>query len=153
MEKDLELKELFAQRQKNWGRIIFHLKKKYEDWLIDTLAEKGYPGFKMSFMQLIMYIDTEGSIGNDLALQANVTRQAMSKIVKELEEEGYISTKHHADDKRTIRILLTKKGKNLVLEIFKALEQLTNDYKEVIGAKRFDSAMQVFLDILEFHEK
>ena len=153
MEKEIQFKELLALRQKSWGRIVFHLRKKYEDWLIEKLAERGYPDFRMSYMQVFMYIGTDGSISNDMATQANVSRQAMSKIVKDLEEQGYITANPDENDRRTLSLFLTRKGKTLATEILKALDQLTQEYKEVIGAKRFESAMQVFLDILEYHEK
>jgi DNA-binding MarR family transcriptional regulator len=100
-----------------------------------------------------MYIGTDGSMSNDMATQANVSRQAMSKIVKDLEEQGYITANPDENDRRTLSLFLTRKGKTLATEILKALDQLTQEYKEVIGAKRFESAMQVFLDILEYHEK
>ena len=152
MEKDAELRALLALRQKSWGKIVFHLKKKYEDWLIQQLTAKGYPHFKMSYMQLLMYIETDGSISNDLAIQANITRQAMSKVVKELEEEGFIVAKEYSEDKRVSRLFLTKKGKVLMYEILKCLDTLTKEYKEVIGNEKFETALQAFIDILEYHD-
>src|SRR5579871_4036935 len=97
-----------------WGKILAHLKKQFDQWAVDQLAQKGYKAFKITYMPVIMNIDPQGTNNNDLAVRSKVTKQAMSKVIKELQRSGYISSKTDPNDKRFTIFSLTAKGKNLI---------------------------------------
>src|SRR5690348_4370446 len=108
---DKQLLDTYQQKQKSWGRLLSILKRQFEAWAITELENHGYDDFKMGYMPLLMNIHPEGITNNELAKTAKVTKQAMSKVVKELVEAGYITTEIHGRDKRSSIISLTTKGK------------------------------------------
>ena len=77
------------------------------------LQKDGYTDFKMAYMPLLMNIDPDGCNEQGASEKAFITKQAMSKVVKELLERGYIETEKNYDDKRCANIFLTAKGKKL----------------------------------------
>ena len=100
-ELDARLLESQKKKERNWGKILFHLKRQFDAWAVMELGKFGYDDFKMSYMPLLMNIHPEGITNNELAKKANVTKQAMSKVVKELVQSGYIKTETDGSDKRS----------------------------------------------------
>ena len=91
MALDSKLNDTAYIHECGWGKVLSHLRKQFEQWAIERLARKGYKDFKMTYMPVIMNIDLNGTNNNDLAQRAQVTKQAMSKVVKELQNSGYIT--------------------------------------------------------------
>ena len=70
---------------KNIGRLVNMWKRFFDDWAYEELNQLGYDYFKMAYMPFIMNISETGSTNNEIAIKAKVTKQAMSKVVVQLE--------------------------------------------------------------------
>lgn len=136
-----------------WGKILSHLKKQFDRWAVERLAQKGYKGFKMTYMPVIMNIDLNGTNNNDLAVRAKVTKQAMSKVIKELQELGYISSKTDPNDKRSTIFRLTSKGNNFILCARETVGELMDEYRKLMGKKNFDGLLWQLVSIIEHMDK
>ncbi len=136
-----------------WGKILSLLKKQFDQWAIERLAKKGYKGFKMTYMPVIMNIDQNGTSNNDLALRAKVTKQAMSKVIKELQKSGYISSKTDPNDKRSTIFKLTSKGQNLISSATESVGELMDEYRKLVGKKNYDTLLTQSVTIIEYMDK
>ena len=136
-----------------WGKILSHLKKQFDRWAVDRLAQKGYKGFKMTYMPVIMNIDMNGTNNNDLAVRAKVTKQAMSKVIKELQELGYISSKTDPNDKRSTIFKLTTKGNSFIMCARETVGELMEEYRKLMGKKNFDGLLWQLVSIIEHMDK
>jgi len=136
-----------------WGKILSHLRKQFDSWALDLFAQKGYKGFKMAYMPVIMNIDAAGTSNNELALRAKVTKQAMSKVIKELQKSGYISSKTDPNDKRSTIFKLTSKGQSLIDCAQTSVGDLMNEYRKEIGKKNFDGLLAHLIAILGYTDK
>jgi DNA-binding MarR family transcriptional regulator len=136
-----------------WGKILAHLKKQFDKWAVERLALKGYKGFKMTYMPVILNIDLSGTSNNDLALRAKVTKQAMSKVIKELQKSGYISSKTDPSDKRSTIFKLTQKGEGLIKCAQESVGELMNEFRKVIGKKNYDGLLVQLIKIIEHMDK
>jgi DNA-binding MarR family transcriptional regulator len=136
-----------------WGKVIGHLRKQFEQWAIERLAQKGYKGFKFVYMPVIMNIDLEGTNNNDLAKRAQVTKQAMSKVVKELQQMGYITSKIDPNDKRSTIFLLTNKGKNFIMGARDSVAELMEEYRNVLGKKKFDETIGNLVTLIQYNNQ
>src|ERR1700755_3708354 len=141
MDLDKQLRETKLSRSENWRKLISVSRKQFEEWSINRLCKHGYDGFKIAYMPVFMNIPQEGINNNELAKNARVTKQAMSKVVKELQDMGYIKSKVSPDDKRNFIILLTDKGKKLVIECRLAVTELMEEYRKVFGRREFDTML------------
>src|SRR4051794_41130415 len=112
---DEQLEQYLAQRQRSLIRLLGLLKKDMDFKITEKLQQKGYDNFKLGDLVLIVNIQPEGIINNELAKRARITKQAMSKVVKNLEAGGYILTRKHENDNRSAVIFLTDNGKRLLI--------------------------------------
>ena len=54
----------------------------------------------------------------ELAKQSNVTKATITGLLDELARDGFVSPRHHTEDKRKISIELTTEGKTLLEQFF-----------------------------------
>ncbi len=141
---DQQLHEIVAARPRLLIRLLNIVKKDFDARLTEQLQQAGYKDFKIGDMVLIVNISPEGTINNELAKKARITKQAMSKVVKNLEATGYIYTRKHETDNRATVIFLSDKGKQLVIDTSAVVHEVQRYYTSIIGEE--DAA--VLRDIL-----
>jgi DNA-binding MarR family transcriptional regulator len=103
----------------------------------------------MGDMVLLVNISTEGIINNELAKKARITKQAMSKVVKNLEATGFIYTRKHETDNRATVIFLSDKGKQLVIDVSGAVQEITSFYTGIIGEKDAEQLRDILFRLVE----
>ncbi|CAL1520412.1 hypothetical protein MMC2321_04177 [Chitinophaga sp. MM2321] len=130
---DAKYEASLARRPNSLARLLNLLKKDVDLRLIEKIQERGYINFKLGEMVLLVNIDAQGTINNELAKKARISKQAMSKVVKSLEAAGYISTRKHDTDNRASIIFLTEKGKELMINASDAVEEIHARYTAMIG--------------------
>ncbi|MGC4020572.1 MAG: winged helix DNA-binding protein [Cyclobacteriaceae bacterium] len=150
---DNRLKDQEYIRSYGWGKIISHLKKQMDQWSIYQLSNFGYKDFKIAYMPVIMNIDTDGTNNNELAARARVTKQAMSKVVKELQKKGYISAKTDPKDKRSVIFTLTARGKDFIQGARSCVGGLMDEYRKEFGKKNFNDLLQQLVAVIEYNDK
>jgi DNA-binding MarR family transcriptional regulator len=150
---DEKLRDTAFIFQCGWGKVLAHLRKQFEQWATARLIERGYKGFKMTYMPVIMNIDFEGTNNNELARRAQVTKQAMSKVVKELQQLGYITSKTDPEDKRSTIFMLTSKGKGFIQGARNNVAELMEEYRGVLGKKNFDETLHNLLTLIQYNNK
>lgn len=146
---DQRFKDIAYIQSCGWGKIIAVLKKQFDKWAVERLAQKGYKEFKMAYMPVIMNIDANGTNNNDLALRAKVTKQAMSKVIKELQKLGYISAKTDPHDKRSTIFKLTAKGNSFIMCTKESVGELMDEFRKLIGKKSFDGMLLQLVTLIE----
>lgn len=138
--------------EKNIGKLINTWKRFFDDWAYEQLNYHGYDYFKMGYMPFIMNISENGSTNNEVAIKAKVTKQAMSKVVKELIEHGLIKIEKHETDARASLIFLTENGKNLIRDTKKCVNSLGDEYAELVGDKNYQIMIDSMFKIVKHHE-
>jgi DNA-binding MarR family transcriptional regulator len=106
----------------------------------------------MAHVPILMNIDVGGTTNNELAKRTKVTKQAMSKVIKELQTMGYIIAKEHEADKRSISLMLSEKGKKLVLNSRHRMLALHHEYEGLLGKKKFNDLIDQLQKIIHYHE-
>ena len=148
-----ELLKLCENNKHNFGRILSHLKRSFDEWALAHLSKEGYPEVKMAYMPFLMNIEIEGTTNNELAQKLRVSKQAMSKTLKELEKLNLIEAKPNPTDARSSIILLTQYGMKMVIHTRKKLDNLTKDYIAVIGKKKFYDMIDSLNTIIDIHKQ
>ncbi len=152
-ELDTILRETEHIKVRGWGKILSYLRRQFEAWTTEELTSHGYTDFTMAHMPLIMNIKPEGTNNNELAAIARISKQAMSKVVKDLLQKGYIETKTDATDKRSTIISLTEKGKRFVIKARYCVQELTVEYQNLLGKKEYEHMIDNLIKIMEYNEK
>ncbi|BAU54245.1 MarR family winged helix-turn-helix transcriptional regulator [Mucilaginibacter gotjawali] len=134
-------------------KLIYLLKRFMDDWNEKKLCRVHYPGFNHAHLPVFMSIGQNGISNNELAEKLNVTKQATSKIIKELEEINMVRSEKSAADARSVILHYTPDGEKYYHYIKTQIYQLEDQYKKLVGAKNYEIAIDVLLKLVEFHEK
>lgn len=149
---DDELRALRPPDAENWARLTYLYRRHLDAWTIETLKDVTPQDFRMSYMPFLMNISLEGNSNNEIAERAGVTKQAMSKVTKELEAMGLISVKKSDNDARSVHIHLTRAGKTAVWKAYKEVSILSENYKQLLGEKDWHTTLTSLAKILHYHE-
>ena len=151
---DLDKKFLKIQKikQKSFGKLVSLQKRFFDEWAVECLTADGYEGFKIAYFGILKNIGLEGTTNNELAEKACVTKQATSKVIKELESFGLVTSVSHEADSRRFIIKLTRKGKELVIKATEMVTKRMTDYEKLVGKERFRQAMETMFEIMEYEK-
>ncbi|WP_052496181.1 MarR family winged helix-turn-helix transcriptional regulator [Pedobacter lusitanus] len=133
-------------------KLIFkhlYILKRYTDKGVISLMPSGY---NMTYMPYFMSIGHTGISNHELVQKIMVTKQAVSKTVKELERLGLVYSRKSETDARSIMIFLTGEGKTLYEAISEMANKITGEYVKLIGAKKYEQFIDTFIKISAWHE-
>lgn len=141
--------DVVAMRPRLLIKLLSIVKKDFDFQLIEQLQQRGYMDFKIGDMVLLANISPEGTINNELAKKARITKQAMSKVVKNLESNGFIFTRKHETDNRATVIYLSDKGKQLVIDSSACVQDIQRGYTNIIGEKDTEILRDILFRLVE----
>lgn len=78
--------------------------------MMKRLATWGFDGLTPAFASVMPLLDAKGSRATVLAQKAGVTKQAMSQLIKSLEQRNYVEQVPDPEDTRAKVIRLTRRG-------------------------------------------
>lgn len=146
-----ELDKLAINKDYNFARVLSHLKKHFDEWCLNHLSKSGYPEMKVGYMAFLMNIGSEGITNNELAKKIRVTKQAMSKTSKELQQLNLIELAPNPNDARSSLITLTTYGLKMVIDARQKVNKLTERYIEVIGSKKYMETLESLNKMIRVH--
>jgi DNA-binding MarR family transcriptional regulator len=85
--------------------------------------------------KVLVHMDIHGSRLTDLAERAGISKQAMGKVIDELESLGYVSRGSHQDGRAKV-IQFTRKGQALLQDAGDSVDAAWEQYGTFIGEKR-----------------
>ncbi len=134
-------------------KLVYLLKRYTDEWIDQRLCCGQNVDFNTSHLPLLMSIGRNGISNNKLADKLNVTKQASSKVIKELEAAGLVQSDKSEADARVVLIMLTLQGEKLYSHIKNQIIELEEQYKKEVGAKNYELAIDVMLKLIDFHER
>ena len=102
--------------------------------------------------KVIVNLRTSGSRLTELAARAGMSKQAMGKLVDELEAVGYVTRISDPDDGRARLVCFSKSGFQLLRDSLKITEEIWQEYEEILGLsrlKKLRSSMDVMSSELD----
>lgn len=128
LNKDRTLDE---RRTRLIGRLVTRLTMAYQRRLeSDGGVSHDLPPAQKS---VLVHIEAEGSRAATLAERLGITKQAVSKLVQELEAQGYVTRQPDETDGRAMRVCYTPKGYALVEDTVSVFEELDRETVKVLG--------------------
>lgn len=120
----------------NLPRLLREFSRDFERRIWESLATRGYPDIRPSHSAVFANLGMGAVRVTELAERAQVTQQAMGKMLKELERMGYIARDIDSGDKRAKEIRLTERGVALAADCLDVVDEIRSQYAEKIGAER-----------------
>jgi len=133
-------------------KVVYVLKKMIDDWLNKQLCHSVHADFSNSYLPLLMSVGTSGSTNSKIAAKLNISKQAASKVIKELEEQNLVRSEKCSTDGRLVMLYLTAEGEKFHHHIMTQVLGLEDQYKKIVGTKNYEIAIDVMLKLINFHE-
>lgn len=122
----------------NLARLLREFARDFEHRVLSILRERGYEQIRPAHSAVLSNLGLGAVRVTELAERAQVTQQAMGKMLKELERIGYIARDIDELDKRAKAIRLTDKGIKLAEDSLKAVEEVRLDYARKVGTRELE---------------
>jgi DNA-binding MarR family transcriptional regulator len=134
-------------------KLIYLLKRFMDEWNEKNLCSLRCPGFNSAQLPLFMTIGKTPISNNEAAAKLNISKQASSKILKELEAINMVQSEKSTADGRAVMLKLTNEGEAYYNYVLTQITELEGKYKKLVGAKNYETALEVMAKLVEFHEK
>ena len=97
------------------------------------LAEEGFEGIRFVHGSVFRTIDPEGSRLTTLAERSGLTKQAISELVDDLQDHGYLERVSDESDRRAKIIRLTDQGRKAQAAAGRILADVERRWSRIIG--------------------
>ena len=111
------------------------------------LYSNNITGIKPRSIGALLLMDKEGEMTvTEMARVLGFSHPTIIALVKELEDQKYLSSKASKEDKRKRIVILTAKGKSLISKLEKTMNSYNSTFKRLLGS---DNALLKAIDDLE----
>ncbi|MBP6055888.1 MAG: winged helix DNA-binding protein [Cytophagaceae bacterium] len=116
------------------------------------LAELGFHDFKVGHVMVMMNLKEEGTTAAEIAKKVRVSKQAMSKLVLELIEKGFLKSFKHPTDQRAALIQLTAEGSHFLAALHECRVRVDEEIAQVIGVDKLAQLHTILGDLMSHFE-
>ena len=126
-------------RRHGIGRLLFLVRRDFLARLALKMEKRIGQALLQASATLLPFIDLEGTRSTELARRMGVSKQAVGKVIKELEELGFLTRSVDSADGRAFLVSFTETGIDYLLEMHAAINQIEKEYEAMVGAKQMDA--------------
>ncbi|WP_051237415.1 MarR family winged helix-turn-helix transcriptional regulator [Ottowia thiooxydans] len=157
-----QLQTLQAARRQGIGRLLLLARRDFLDRLADRMANDAFvmshanehkAVMSQASGRLLPFIDLDGTRSVDLARRMGVSKQAIGRLVKELEEAGLLHREPDGADKRAFLVKFTEPGLDYLRCMHASIQRIEDEYTEIVGAERMQSLRESLSQIAYGEEK
>ncbi len=105
-----KLESYMLKRKRNLCRHIYITYRYFNEWAQKQWIEDGWENIRPEHLRLISIIGIDEVNNNELAKRARVSKQAMSKMVNDLESHGFVDVEPDPNDSRASIISISNNG-------------------------------------------
>lgn len=142
-------------RRKSLVHPLQRLAGDFRDRIRRGLRERGHQ-LRPAHASILVHLRVSGSRLTDLAERAGMTKQAMGKLVDELEAIGYVERVPDPDDGRAKRVRFSRAGRALLRDSSQIVDTIWRDYARLVGEPRLvrlRDTLQLLLDRIEANDQ
>lgn len=129
-----ELEVLKQSRRLGIGRLLLMARRDFLARLAVKLADSTDTALLQSSGALLPFIDLEGTRSTELARRLGVSKQAVGKRIRELEDAGFLKRETDAADGRAFLVSFTDAGISYLQEMHRAITEVEHEYDSLVGA-------------------
>lgn len=120
----------FDEPEENLGYLLWQVSTRWQAAMNAGLGEMGMTQTQFVIMAALHWLElnSDSVTQNDIASHAHIDKTITSKILKALQNQGFIMRQEHAIDTRAKEVALTKSGFKLLEKANKIVENVDNQY-------------------------
>lgn len=134
-------------RHDNIGRLLNNAVRRFEDRVLELMADAGYADARISYVNLTRNLDRDGTRLTELAIRAGMTKQAMGELVDQCADIGLVQRMADPADKRAKIVRFTRIGLEWLDAFRRAVDQAEQEMRGELGSTRHDgvrSALKIY---------
>lgn len=109
----------------------------FERELLAGLHAAGAGEIRATHNAVLRFLDADGTRATVLAERSGLTRQAVTQIVDDLEQLGYVAREPDPADRRAKRVVYTERGRKAFAASRGVIERIERAYEERLGARAY----------------
>ncbi len=115
--------------------------------MLERLHQRGFDDFDAAYLNIFQYPGPQGARPSELAARLRMTKQAVNYLLGELERLDYLERRPDPDDRRSKRVVLTRRGKAAIRVIRAGVAEMETAWAQQLGPKRFAQLRDLLLDL------
>lgn len=143
------LTEVERRRSLNLRQLLTRSTRAVNERIVAALRARGFPDARVAHAAVLANLDLRGSTVTEIASRALLPKQAISKMVLELEEFGYLERSRHDTDGRAVVVRFTRKGRKLMTATFDVIAGIEDAAQARLGPRRYSALRLSLLLLLE----
>ncbi|MEM9189277.1 MAG: MarR family transcriptional regulator [Myxococcota bacterium] len=141
-------KELSAFRRTHLGRALARARWTFDAQFADRIRDAGFEDFRPSDVEIIARLPVpDGARITELADRAQISKQAVGKLVRGLEARGYVLRRPDPEDGRAQRIVLSKRGRSLLAAARSVIAEIEEEWAAVLSAAGLTRLRRALLQV------
>jgi DNA-binding MarR family transcriptional regulator len=136
-----------AARATNLRQMLQAATRRLNSHIAESLRARGYTDITATHTMLLSNMTLIDDTVTSVSQRASVSAQAVGRLVRELEERGYMRTSADGHDARRRPILLTPKGRKLMEASFAILAEIEAHLERKVGAESVDILKRCLVDV------
>jgi DNA-binding MarR family transcriptional regulator len=128
-----QLKALQASRRYGIGRLLLLARRDFLDRLWQLMGAEASEAVVQARGRMLPYIDIDGTRSVDLARRMGVTKQAIGRLVRELEEDGLLYREVDGADGRAFLVKFTGEGLAYLTRMHQCIARIEREYERMVG--------------------
>ncbi|MDH5730872.1 MAG: MarR family transcriptional regulator [Gammaproteobacteria bacterium] len=133
------------------ARLLLDAFRAFENDLAQQLAVQGFDDLTTGNFNLIRHLNPEGMRLVELARDAQLSKQAIGKMVNELEYKAYVEVVPDATDGRAKFVRFTPRGRKLIEQATLMVADIERHYQSMLGKKDYQKLRQAVTQIAQWH--
>lgn len=125
------------------GQVLLNANQWISSGMIHLMHERGHTELGPAHLTFFSHLNCGVTQASDVARRMGISRQAVYKITKELQEMDILSLEADPDDGRQKIISMTERGERVALDSRACLEVIEGRLAEKIGQENFDTLFSV----------
>ncbi len=121
----------------NIGGLLRLAYRKYEQLALSRLEALGFDDIRLTHLQLLPFLLLGARRTSEIAVLANITKQAAGQLANELEAFGYIKRVPDPDDRRAKRIQFTERGQEMARNVPEIISDSEKFLEQIVGHQEF----------------
>ena len=142
--------EAISPASYNLGFLLAKASQRFNERLVEGLAERGFPGVRASFGSvLVPLFEQDGLRLGEIGARARLSKQSMTRLVRDCESAGLVVRRRDAEDGRAFRIELTARGVRLRSVASEVLAEIDDEARAVLGRRRHEALREALKGVME----
>ena len=141
-------KEFEQIRDANTGQLLLKAARLWNEQAIGRVQAAGATEFRAAHTRLLPHISPAGIRLTELAERVGITKQAVGKLVDDLEAQGVVVREPDPDDGRALRVRYTDRGAASLMHGLGVLAELEREVAKSVGKKRMAELNAILSDVV-----